>query len=101
MMLKRLKQLVIGSAALAALALGSSATAGAAAGTGGSSSAAATLQDEVTGDAGARAGAGPLASAGVGSVSALNHVRDSWIHDLYLTDHELYVRHHERLASDT
>ena len=99
-MLKRLKQLVIGGAALAALALGSSASAGAATGTGPSSSAAATLQELITGDAGARASAAALASVRVGSVDALDHVRDSWIHDLYLTDHELYVRHHERLASE-
>ena len=57
-------------------------------------------QRAVTGDAGARASAAPLASVGVGSVGALNHVRDAWIHDLYLTDHERYVRHHERLASE-
>jgi hypothetical protein len=100
MMLKRLKQLVIGGATLAALALGSSATAGAAAGTSGSPSASTTLQEAVTADPGAKANAAPLASVGVGWVGAVNHVRDRWIHDLYLTDHELYIRHHERLASE-
>jgi hypothetical protein len=44
MMQKRLKQLVIGGAILAALALGSSASAGAATGSSGSSSTMATLQ---------------------------------------------------------
>jgi hypothetical protein len=60
MMLKRLKQLVIGAAVLAGLALGGSASAGA-------------------------------ASAGGGDSSST---------DRYLTDHEQYVRHHERLASE-
>ena len=59
MMLKRLKQLVIGGAVLAGLVVGGSASAGAAAA---SSSASST--------------------------------------DRYLTDHEQYVRHHERLASE-
>ena len=58
MMLKRLKQLVMGAAVLAGLALGGSASAGA-------------------------------ATADSGSSSST---------DRYLTDHEQYVRHHERLA---
>lgn len=74
-MLKRRKKLAIGGAVLAALALGSSASAGAATET-------------------------SSASGRAGSVGATNHVRDRWIHDLYLTDHEQYVRHHERLASE-
>jgi hypothetical protein len=99
-MLKRLKQLVIGAATLAALAMGSAPTAGAARGTSGSSSTAATLKKAVAGDSPTRASAAPSADVGVGSVRALNHIRDGWIHDVYLTDHELYVRHHERLASE-
>ncbi len=74
MISKRLKQLLVGSAAVAALAFGSSASAGAAASTSGSASATiATLQKSGSGD--------------------------GWVHDPYLTDHEQYVRHHERLAS--
>jgi hypothetical protein len=126
MMLKRRKQLMIGGAVLAALAVGSSASAGAATGSSsGSSSTLATLQGSssgaprasftathapgtaahentaktVTGDAADRAIAAPLASGRGGSAGAMNHVRDSWIQDLYLTDHEQYVRHHERLSS--
>ena len=93
MMPKRLKQLVIAGAVSAALALGGSALAGAATVASGSSSTA-------TGDIpSATASAAPLTSVHGGSVGAMNHVRDSWIHDLYLTDHEQYVRHHQRLAS--
>ena len=88
---KRLKQLVIGGAVLAALALGSSASAGAATDSSGSSSTMATLQ--------ASSNAGPPASPTFtrtrvrgGSTGAMHHVRDSWIHDLYLTDPQQYVR---------
>jgi hypothetical protein len=122
MISKRLKELVLGSAALAALACGGSASAAAATSTGSSSSATiATPQKSsdggprpgfssthasetathvsaattVTADAGAKISAAPPASVRGGSVGAMNHVRDSWIHDLYLTDHE----HHDRLAS--
>jgi hypothetical protein len=77
---KRLKQLVLGSGALAALALGGSASAGAATSTTGGS--------QVAGDTGASVGAARPAGARGGSVGAMNHVRDSWIHDLYLADHE-------------
>jgi hypothetical protein len=126
MMLKRLKRIVIGGAVLAGLALGSSSSAGAATGrSGGSSSTMTTLQGRsgsegpsasfttthspgtaahenteqtVTGDAAAKATAAPPASGRVGSAGAMNHVRDRWIRDLYLTDHEQDVRHHERLA---
>jgi hypothetical protein len=126
MMLTRLKQLVIGGAVLGALAVGSSASAGAATGSSGLSSTLATPQGSsgrrpgpsftsthapgtaahedtektVTGDAAAKAIAAPLARGRGGSAGAMSHVRDSWIHDLYLTDHEQYVRHHERLASE-
>jgi len=75
---KRLKQLVLGGAALAALAFGGSASAGAATSN----------------------GASPVAGVRGGSVGAMSHVRDSWIHDLSLTDHEHYLRHHERLGSE-
>jgi hypothetical protein len=126
MMLTRLKQLVIGGAVLAGLAVGSSASAGAATGSSGLSSTVAPLQGSsgrrpgpsftsthppgtaahkdaektVTGDPAAKASAAPLARGRGGSAAAISHVRDSWIHDLYLTDHEQYVRHHERLASE-
>jgi hypothetical protein len=96
MMLKRLKQLVVGGAALAALALGASAIAGAATGTSGSSSTTATppgsrggpppgftsadapgtaahenAEKTVTGDAGAKAKAAALASVGGGTAGAV------------------------------
>jgi Spy/CpxP family protein refolding chaperone len=90
MMQKRLKQLLIGGAILAALALGSSASAGAATDSNGSSSTMATLQASST---------APLTIGRGGSVGAMHHVRDSWIHDLYLTDHQQYARHHQRPAS--
>ena len=89
MALKRLKQLVIGVAALAALALGSSAVTGAAAGSTGSSSTTTTLQ----------ASASAPANAGGGTTGAISHVRAGRIGDPQLTDHELYVRHYQRLAT--
>jgi hypothetical protein len=117
MMLKRLKQLLIGGVVLAVLTLGSSAVTGAATASSGLPSTLATPQgssDEVpdlsltathapgtatentektiTGAAAANASAAPLARGRGGSVGAMNHVRDSWIHDLYLTNHEQYVR---------
>jgi hypothetical protein len=123
MMQKRLKQLAIGGAVLAAVALGGSASAGAAPGSSSSSSAMASLQASsggaspvlsstrtpgtaahknaettITADNATKASAAPLTRARGGSVGAMHHVRDSWIHDLYLTDHEQYVRHHQRLA---
>jgi hypothetical protein len=111
MMQKRLKQLVIGGAILAALALGSSASAGAATGSSGSSSTMATLQASsnggppasltstrtpgavahenaektITGDAASKASAVPLTKVRGGSAGAMHHVRDGWIRDLYLT----------------
>jgi hypothetical protein len=95
---KRIKHLVIGGAALAALALGSSASAGAATDSSSSSPTIATVQ--------ASSNAGPpayLTSTRTrvrgGSVGALHHVRDGWIHDLYLTDHQQYTRHPERKLS--
>jgi hypothetical protein len=96
-MLKRLKQLVIGSAVLpAALAVGSPASAEAVTvNSSGQSSTLATLQESSS----AKTSAAPLARSRGGSAGAMSHVRDSWVHDLYLTDHESYVRHHERLAS--
>jgi hypothetical protein len=47
-------------------------------------------QEAVTGDARGRVSAGALVAVRVGWW-VRTHVRDSWIHDLYLTDHELYV----------
>jgi hypothetical protein len=110
MMQKRLKQLVIGGAVLAALALGGSASAGAATGSSGSSSTTATLQASsgggwhvltstrapgtaahenaettVAGGDAAKASAAPLTRVRGGSVGAMHHVRDGWIRDLYLT----------------
>jgi hypothetical protein len=124
MMQKRVKPLVIGGAILAALALGGSASAGAATDSSGSSSTTATLQAgsggaspvltptrtpgtaahrnaeaTITADDAAKTSAVPLTGVRGGSVGAMHHVRDSWIHDLYLTDHQQYVRHHQRLAS--
>jgi hypothetical protein len=93
-MLKRLKHLVMGGSALAALALGSSAVAGAATAPSGSAS---TATGAI---ASARTSAAPPTSARGGSAGAMNHVRDGWIHDLHLTDHEHYLRHHQRLASE-
>lgn len=93
MMPKQLKQLALAGAALAALALGGSALAGAATAASGSS---ATGTADVSSS---KAIAVPLTSVGGGSVLAMDHVRDSWIHDLSLTDHERYLRHHQRLAS--
>src|SRR5271166_5736933 len=111
MMHKRLKQLVIGSAILAALGLGGSASAGAATDSSGSSSSTAALQAcsgggppalsysrapgtaahesaemTVTEHPAAKAGAAPLTKSRGGSVGAMHHVRDGWVHDLYLTD---------------
>ena len=93
-MLKRLKHLVMGGSVLAALTLGSSAVAGAATAPSGSAS---TATGAI---ASAKASAAPPTSARGGSAGAMNHVRDGWIHDLYLTDHEHYLRHHQRLASE-
>ncbi len=123
MVWKRLKQPGFGGVVLAALALGGSASAGAAAGGSGSSWTMATSQVRsngglpalsstraagtvahknakatVTGVAAANAGAAPLATPRGGSVGTMRHVRDGWIRDPYLTDHEQYVRHHQRLA---
>jgi hypothetical protein len=79
MMQKRLKRLVTGGAVLAAIALGASASAGAAtAGSNGSSATVAPLRASSNGALPVRGG----------SVQAMHHVRDSWIHDLYLTDHQ-------------
>ncbi|MGO9488696.1 MAG: hypothetical protein ACLQBB_06680 [Solirubrobacteraceae bacterium] len=82
MISKRPKQFVIGGAVLTALAIGGSAGAGAAAASSGVNATAATV-----------------AGRGGGSVGAMHHVRDRWIHELYLTDHEQHVRHHQRFAS--
>jgi hypothetical protein len=104
MMKQRLKQLAVGGAILAALALGGSASAGATTDSGGSSPATAAPHPNSGGGLPARAStrapsAAPLTTSRRGSVGALHHVRDSWIRDLYVTDHEQYIRHHMRLAS--
>jgi hypothetical protein len=99
MKLKRLNQPVIGGAVLAALALGGSALGGSA--LAGAATTASGSSSTSSGDTpSASATAAPLTSIGGGSVRAMNHVRDSWIHDLYLTDHERYVRHHQRLTPE-
>jgi len=90
MMLKRLKQVVIGSAAVAALALGGSVIAGAATGSSGSPSNTATMLGS--------SGGGPtpaLASPNAPGTAAHANAAKT----VTLTDHELYVRHHQRLAS--
>ena len=105
MMSKPLTQLVPGGAVLAALALGGSASGEAATPSSGSSSTTATLEASGRGglpapssDA-AKASAVRLTTARGGSAGAMHHIHDGWIRDLYLTDHEHYVRHHKRLAS--
>lgn len=124
-MLTRRKQLLIASAVSAAFALGSSAIAGAATDSSGSSSTGAAVHESavamqplaltfadvpgkashasaestVTADAHVEAGPAVLAGSGGGATGAINHARTSWIGDLNLTDHEQYVRHHQRLAS--
>ena len=121
---KRLKQFVIGGAVLATVAFGGSASAGAATDSSSSSATIAALQASsggasplltstrtpgpavhrnaettITADDAAKASAVPLTQVRGGSVGAMHHIRDSWIHDLSLTDHQQYVRHHQRLAS--
>lgn len=76
MMLTRPKQLLIAGAAVAALALGGSAIAAAAVDNGSSPT-----------------------PATANAAGARRPAPDSVIHDPSLTDHERYVRHHERLAS--
>jgi Spy/CpxP family protein refolding chaperone len=78
MMPKRLKQTLIAGAAFAMIALGRSAIAGAAA----------VGEPE------------PLLPAGVDgdTTDEMKHAGESWVHGLNLTDHEQYVRHHQRLA---
>jgi hypothetical protein len=111
-MLKRLKQLLVGSAALAALALGGSAIAGAASGSGTSSSTTATppassgggpppgftaadvpgtaahenAEKTVTGEAAAKARAAALASVGGGTAGAVTgDFRNSGAYEVAVT----------------
>ena len=111
-MLKRLKQILVGSAALAALALGASAIAGAAAGGGSSSSTTATppassgggpppgftaadapgtaahenTEKTVTGEAAAKARAAALASVGGGTAGAVTgDFRNSGAYEVAVT----------------
>ncbi len=100
MTFKRLKQLVIGGPVLAALALGGSASAGAATVHAPRPSAHEVAEKTLAADPAAKASAAPLASGRGRPADAMSHIRDSWVHDLYLTDHERYIRHHERLASE-
>ena len=89
MMLKRLQQFLIGGAAVVALALGGSAIAGTAAGRSGSPSTTAAMQGS--------SGGGPtpaLASPNAPGTAAHSNATKT----VTLTDHELYVRHHQRLA---
>ncbi len=89
---KRLLQPTIGAAVLAAVALGGSASARAASAAGGASSPAIA--------AGPSAGAGAAPLTGLGSAAAPIARHDGVLHDPYLTDHERYVRHLQRLAFD-
>ena len=99
MVWKRLKQLVIGGVVLAALALDSSASAGAATDSSGSSLTVAAVQASSNGGPPALSATRAPRTARGGSAGAIHRVRDGWIRDPYLTDHEQYVRHHRRLAS--
>jgi hypothetical protein len=90
MMLKRLNHLVIGGAAVTALALGGSAIAGAATGSSGSPSTTAILQ-ESSGEGRIPAFTSPNAPGTAVHANAEKTVT--------LTDHEQYVKHHQRLAS--
>ena len=89
---KRLLQPTIGAAALAAVALGGSAFAGAASAASGPPSPASAASPS------AGAAAAPL--TGLGSAMAPIPRHDGLLHDPRLTDHERYVRHHQRLASE-
>ncbi len=88
---KRLIQPTIGAAIVAAVALGGSAFAGAASAASGPSSPAVA--------AGPSAGAAAAPLTGRGSATAPIPRHDGLLHDRYLTDHERYVRHLQRLAS--
>ena len=96
MMQKRLRRLVIGGVVPAALAVGSVPSAGAGTGNGGSSSPAANLQ---VGHPAAKTSAPALAGVRGGSVGAENRLCETATRELCLTDHEQYVRHHQRLAT--
>jgi len=88
MMLKRPKQLVIRGAAVAALVLGGSAIAGAATGSSSSPSTPATLNGS---------GGGPtVAFTSPNTPETTVHANTE--KTVALTDHERYVRHHQRLA---
>lgn len=89
---KRLLQPMIGVAALAAVALGGSALAEAATTANTPASVTAAVPPS-----GARTA--PLTSLGGGSPPASSRVRNGRRPDRDLTDHERYVRHHQRLAS--
>lgn len=89
---KRLLQPTIGAAVLAAVALGGSAFAGATSAAGRPSSPAVA--------AGPAAGAAMAPLTGLRSATAPIPRHDGLLHDPYLSDHERYVRHLQRLAFD-
>ncbi len=89
---KRLLQPMIGVAALAAVALGGSAVAEAAT----TANAPASATEAAPPSA---IGAVPPSRLADGSAAARTRVRDGRLPDPYLTDHERYVRHHQRLGS--
>ena len=99
MMLERLKHFLIGGAVLAALALGGSAVAGAATGSAGSTSATtAPKGSDGGGPAAAFISAGTPGTAARGNVERAVTGRGA-AKAGRLSDHEQYVRHHQRLAS--
>jgi hypothetical protein len=98
MMQKRLRQLLVGGVVPAALAVAGSAGAGAATGHGGPSPPAATRQAAHRVGRTSSAGRAALRD---GAVGAANRLRERVTPELSLTDHEQYVRHHQRLASLT
>ena len=57
------------------------------------------IKQLVIGGAVLAAGAPRLTRVRSGSVGPMQHVGDGEIHDPDLTDHQQYVRHHQRLAS--
>jgi hypothetical protein len=96
MMQKRLKLLVIGGVVPVALDVSGSPSAGAATGNGGSLSSVATLH---TSRPAAEAGAATRLGVQGGAGGTANPLRDRPTRELWLTDHEQYVRHHQRLAT--
>ena len=90
---KRLKQPTIGAAVLAAVALGGSAFAAAA------TAASAPPSPAAAAVPSSAAAAAPLTAVGGGSGPRGAVCPTVSSREVYLTDHERYVRHHRRLAS--